>query len=131
VDDIPQLLRQAQEIDSDTAAGLWDSCKEAWRRATDWHKKAGRALAEEGLATDILRQQIEVWIERERGRLREGSYSHAWRLRRPVGVCKGRNGGAMRYAFRVQSTFLAKVAMDLRKQQIIRNLVTVVHPRVW
>ena len=70
-DDIPGLLRQAQEKDRRAAERVWDECRRAWGHALDWQKRAGRAFAEEGLQTDVLRQGIDAWIERERAALRE------------------------------------------------------------
>lgn len=71
VDDIPALFREAQD------RGLREECEAALRefsRATElalaWQRQAGRALAEERLATGVLKQGVERWVEREKGRLR-------------------------------------------------------------
>lgn len=69
--DIPDLLREAQDRGLRTAAeGLLQGFRTRCMQAVAWQREAGRALAEEGLETDVLRQGIEGWIEREREALR-------------------------------------------------------------
>lgn len=70
-DDIPELLRQAQAKDEASARALLEAFRRSMEAPLAWQKKAGRALAEEGLETDVLTQGIEAWIEREREALRE------------------------------------------------------------
>lgn len=70
-DDISELLRLAQDRGLRTAAeGLLVRFRVSCQQALDWHREAGRALAAEGLDTDVLRQGIEAWVERERQTLR-------------------------------------------------------------
>lgn len=71
MDEIQSLFREAQERGLRTAAeGLLISFRAACQNAVGWHRQAGRALAQEGLDTDVLRREIEAWIERERSTLR-------------------------------------------------------------
>jgi hypothetical protein len=71
-DDIPQMLREPQERGLRTAAeGLLQTYRVSCQHALDWQRKAGRVLAEKGLETDVLRQRVERWIEREWRQLRD------------------------------------------------------------
>lgn len=72
-DELPGLLREAQDRGLRTAAEqLLITFRRTCGQAMNWHRMAGRVLAEEGLDTDVLRQGIEAWIARGRAELREG-----------------------------------------------------------
>jgi hypothetical protein len=69
--EIPGLLREAQERGLRTAAeGHLLAFRVGCQNALRWHCDAGRALASEGLCTGEFDRQIELWIVRERRRLR-------------------------------------------------------------
>jgi hypothetical protein len=71
-DETPELLRQAEERGlGGQAEALLEELRQALEHALAWHKRAGRALASEGLATDVFREQIHRWIEREKEAIRE------------------------------------------------------------
>src|SRR5438309_2255176 len=65
-----ELLREAQERGMGEAAHkALEDYKAALVFPLSWQRKAGRALAEEGLDTSLIGEGVEQWVERERADL--------------------------------------------------------------
>lgn len=84
-DRIPALIEEAKArgLDEETF-GLLDDYRRALRQPLAWYRKAGRAFAEEGLETDVLKAEVERWLARERMELEQRLAALLGSMERPT-----------------------------------------------
>lgn len=71
-DPIIALIERAKEAGlEEQVFALLGEYRKSLQLPVQWHREAGRALASEGLDTDVLRVEIDRWLDRERLALAE------------------------------------------------------------